>query len=127
MNKLDLQKYRNQVRQLVQGLYIKVNTVNINPSNSIEHEIIKLKICYFLQKEGKQYITEAKVYRTNQATGRADIIVLDDRQIIEIMVSESLDELKFKIRKYPNIEIIAVRSFEEYKSDAYHIIKQELI
>ena len=37
----------------------KLNAVFISPGNSLEHEKLKLEVCYQFRKEGIPYITEA--------------------------------------------------------------------
>ena len=57
------------------------NSVYLNPSNSLEHELAKARVCYELQKEKKKFITEA----VENATGlRRDVVCLDDGEIFEI-------------------------------------------
>ena len=73
------------------------------------------------------FITEAS-FRNYR--GKADILVLDEAKVIEIMVSEKLNNVEWKSRKYPKVfEIVAVNSSEEYFSGNYSLVrqKQELI
>ena len=125
MNQEQLGKLRNDVlRHCIRHLSYKRNVINLNTGNTVQHEQIKFRICYELQKQGIHYITEARM--GNKAI--ADILVLDKSQIIEILVSESEDEVKYKVRKYPEgIEIVSVRSWEEYETGHYKIVKQKLI
>jgi len=73
------------------------NCIRINVNNSFEHEVAKLRICYELIKEGKEIITEAIF---NNGT-RADIVVLDDYKIIEVLYSESEEACLEKAKSYP--------------------------
>ena len=119
MNQEQLNQFRNRVRSLITRLNIKRNVIYLNTHNSKQHEKIKFEICYELQKQKKHYITEAPLRtvggRGTKGTGIADIVVLDDCQAIEIMFSETINDLKWKTKKFPRqFEIIAVRSFEEY-------------
>ena len=57
------------------------NAVYLNPSNSLEHEQAKVKVCYDLQSEGKKFITEAV---DNETDLRRDVVCLDDGEIFEI-------------------------------------------
>ena len=75
------------------------NCIRINTNNSIEHEITKLRICYDLIKSGKEVITEA-IFANG---ARADIVVLDDYKIIEILHSESESGCLEKSKKYPDL------------------------
>ena len=64
----------------------KPNSVHLNPHNTIQHELKKTEVCYNLQKEKKQFITEAVDNKTNL---RRDIICLDDGIVHEIENSKS--------------------------------------
>ena len=75
------------------------NCIRINVNNSIEHEFAKLKICYELIKSGKEVVTEA-IFNNGS---RADIVVLDDYKIIEVLYSESEVGCLEKARKYPDL------------------------
>lgn len=88
------------------------NCVRISTANSLEHEIKKLQICYELIKEGKEVITEA-IFDNGS---RADILVLDDHRIIEILQSEEETDCVRKIEKYPDffeLEMVKVSSDKE--------------
>jgi len=125
MNILEKMKFRNDVARLIGRLSVKRNVVNFNAHNTVEHEMIKARICFELQKLGIHYITEAPFKKANSfQSGQADILVLDKCQVIEIMVSEKLSELEWKIRKFPKeLEIIAVTSWQDYFSENYKVIK----
>ena len=85
------------------------NCIRINVNNSIEHEITKLKISYDLIKSGKEIITEAIFVNGS----RADIVVLDDYKIIEVLYSESEAACLEKAKKYPDLfELEMVRAKE---------------
>ena len=71
--------------------------IRINPSNSYEHEKAKFDECYELAKNGKEYLTEA-IFHNGK---RADIIVLDENRVIEILHTEKLEEAKEKVKGYP--------------------------
>ena len=91
--------------------YIKIgqilNAVEIHTSNSLEHELKKLEICYNLKKEGHNFMTEAILKNGS----RPDIIVLDVKPPIayEVMKSESDESIKNKETTYGDIKIIPVR------------------
>ncbi len=54
----------------------------------------------------------------------ADILILDDGMIIEVMVSETLEQVKYKTQKYPrNLDIIAVTDWSEYFEGKYTLIR----
>ena len=125
LNKNGLLEFRNNIKaRLVRTLGVKENIVIFNTHNSWQHELIKARICFELQKQGKRYITELKM----GGKGIADIVVLDDARIIEILVSETLEQAEYKVRKYPScVEVVAVRSHEEYFNDEYKLIKDRMI
>ena len=85
------------------------NCIRINVNNSIEHEITKLRVCYDLIKSGKEVVTEAIFVNGS----RADIVVLDDYKIIEVLYSESEAACLEKAKKYPSLfELEMVRAKE---------------
>lgn len=100
MNKQDLNRIRNDAMRTIRHSN-KVgshrNCIRINTANSLEHEIAKLKICYDLIKDGKEVITEA-IFNNGS---RADILILDNNKIIEILHSEKEMDCKKKSEKYP--------------------------
>jgi hypothetical protein len=102
MNKQDLMRKRNDAMRMIRHsnkIGSHRNCIRISVANSLEHEITKFKICYDLIKNGKEVITEA-IFDNGS---RADILVLDDHKIIEILHSENEDDCKEKIKKYPSI------------------------
>jgi len=106
MNKKDLMIKRNKTARLVKYRdRILRNTIRVNPSNSFVHELAKFLICWDLSSRGKHYITEANF----ETGGRADILVLDEGEAIEIMHSETEEKLKQK--SYP-VPVYPVRSWE---------------
>ena len=126
MNQQLIQEKRNNIRRLVRSATIKPNVVYFNTHNSWTHERIKAKICYHLQSLGKHYITEAPF--GVEETGIADILNLDDAQIIEILYSETLKQCEWKARKFPDcIEVVAVKKARDYIEGNYKVIKMELI
>ena len=101
MNKKDLATKRNDTQRLyhVPGMANitnrKRNAVFISPSNSLEHEIGKMKVCYELRKEKMQFITEAVCNKTQK---RRDVVCLDDGMIFEIETDKKRAE-RFKDQK----------------------------
>lgn len=57
----------------------------------------KYLICRFLMKNNFEFYTEAKLI----GGGRADIFVLDKGLIIEVLSSETVEQLAEKTKKYP--------------------------
>lgn len=105
MNKLDLMRKRNDAMREIR-ISNKVgshrNCIRINVNNSFEHELAKLRICYDLIKSGKEVFTEA-VFDNGS---RADIVVLDDYRIIEVLCSESEESCLEKAKKYPSLFVL---------------------
>jgi len=111
MNKQDLLRKRNDAMREIKytnkaGSHRQCIRINVN--NSIEHEIAKLHICYDLIKSGKEVVTEAVFVNGS----RADIVVLDDFKIIEILYSEDEESCLEKSKRYPSLfelEMVKVR------------------
>ena len=102
MNKQDLMKKRNDATREIR-ISNKIgshrNCIRINTANSLEHELAKLRVCYELIKSGKEVFTEAIF--VNGA--RADILVLDDHRVIEILSSEKESDCISKCGSYPDL------------------------
>lgn len=119
MNKQDLMKKRNDAMREIR-FSNKVgshrNCIRINVGNSIEHELAKLKICYGLIKEGKEVITEA-IFNNGS---RADILVLDDYKIIEILYSEDERSCLEKSKRYPALFVLEmIRTYDTKKTKSH--------
>ena len=108
---LKLEKKRNDVRRTYLDeswlLNNKRNVINLG-SGGIKHEVAKLITCLKLREEGKEFYTEARM----KGGGIADIFVLDDTEIIEILSSETNEMLSEKIKKYPSIFITKLNADE---------------
>ena len=102
MNNMDLMRKRNDAMRKIR-MSNKVgshrNCIRINVNNSFEHEITKLRICYDLIKSGKEVFTEA-IFDNGS---RADILVLDDHKVIEVLCSEKEKDCLEKANKYPDL------------------------
>ena len=113
MNKLDLMRKRNDAMREIKytnkaGSHR--NCIRINVNNSLDHEIAKLRICYELIRGGKEVFTEAVFVNGS----RADILVLDDFKIIEILCSESEEACLEKSRKYPDLFELEMVKLKKY-------------
>lgn len=105
MNKQELLRKRNDAMREIRHsnkIGSHRNCIRINVANSLEHEIAKLRICYDLIKDGKEVITEA-IFNNNS---RADIVVLDDYKIIEILCSEDEKSCLEKVKRYPELFVL---------------------
>ncbi len=124
MNQDQLNRYRNNIISYVKCYPVKRNIVNLNTHNSVEHEQIKFRICYELKKQNIHFVTEAKMHDGKK--GIADILILDKGEVIEICVSETLDEVKEKTEKYPKmVDIISVTDSEQYFEGTYKLIREK--
>ena len=109
MNKRQLAIKRNDTMRLLDPHQRRPkNCVRLNASNTLEHEIAKFKICWELLHEGKEFITEAAF--TNGK--RADILVLDTGDVIEILHSETKEMAQKKCADYPVERVIFILSSE---------------
>ena len=102
MNKQYLFKKRNYAMREIRHsnkIGSHRNCIRINVNNSIEHEITKLRVCYDLIKSGKEVVTEA-IFNNGS---RADIVILDNHKIIEVLYSESEAACLEKAKKYPDL------------------------
>ena len=123
MNQLELQSYRNKIASLCISFHTKQNVVYFNTHNSVQHEMLKARLCFELQKTGVRYITEAPL-NGRKGEGKADILVLDTAEVIEILVSEKVNEVEHKTMKYPEeLTILAVSNWEDYFNGSYTTIR----
>ena len=98
MKKVTLQERRNQCARLLKdGMRLNLWDPRFNTHNTEEHEIGKAKLLYRLKKEGKHAIAEA-IFKNG---ARADILVLDDFRVIEVLKSEKESEALRKADYYP--------------------------
>ena len=82
----------------------------IHKPNSLQHELAKMEVCYWLKKLGCSFITEAT---SNSSGQRHDIVCLDTGQIFECEISpqrakrfEGTDIIVIKLWENPNIKEI---------------------
>ena len=92
-----VQLRRNACLSLVRSGNRKLNDVRTSDSESLKHRQKKEEICAGLEAAGKQFITEA-IFKTG---GRADILILDDFKVIEIVHSENAQSILDKQKSYP--------------------------
>lgn len=122
MNKADLLIYRNRIIRLVDTQRFRIDRKAIYfGSGSKKHEQIKFDICWELKKMKMEFVTEA---RFKNEKGVADILILDTGTVIEILVSETLEQVKEKVKKYPDeLEVVATTGIREYLKGDYKIIR----
>jgi len=102
------QKRRNECMQLVRiSNRNTVCEIRYSNSESKKHIDKKKEICAELILQGKQFLTEA-IFENG---GRADILVLDDFEVIEILSSETERAFEQKKDYYPRgLNIRSVRA-----------------
>jgi len=76
-----------------------INCIRLSPANSWIHEKKKIEICWFLLKNNMKFVTEAIF---DDSKGRADILVLDNGVVYEVLHTESLDQAKKKDQHLPS-------------------------
>lgn len=96
------QAKRNACIRLVRPSNRKINEIRVSEGENKSHQDMKIDICKQLISQGKHFITEA-IFESGD---RADILVLDDFRVIEILNSEKEKSLEEKRKKYPqNLDI----------------------
>ena len=103
-----IQEARNQARRLIElSNRGRSNSIAIGANESLLHARKKFDICWDLIQNNKEFYTECKFV----SGGRADIFILDDSKVIEIVCSETEESLAEKAKKYPfgvDIEVVRV-------------------
>lgn len=90
------------------------NSIRINTHNTVEHELAKAKLAYFLIKDKKTVFTEM-VFKNG---ARADIFVPEDFVVYEILHSETKEMLEKKTSVYPfELTVFSYHSNEILKND----------
>lgn len=97
-SKTQLDLTRKETRAtLSKSFNLREGVIKINAHNTMIHEISKAIVCYELAKQGKTFITEG-IFENGK---RADIVVLEDFEAIEILHTEQEKNLLNKNRDYP--------------------------
>jgi len=76
-----------------------LDCIKISTTNSLTHEITKLKKCYDIKKKGHHFLTEAMFKGIGK--GRCDVVDLNEGVIYEVLETESLEDAKEKAARYP--------------------------
>lgn len=119
MNKVRKQWMRNRLIQKIRfsnrsGSHS--GCIRVFCNNDYKHEKKKFDVCWSLLKAGYEIFTEAIF--TNGS--RADIVGIKDGKglIVEILHTETKEQLAEKIKKYPSdFEIISVRTEEKLNNE----------
>jgi hypothetical protein len=75
----------------------KANVVKLSKGNTFEHEFAKFLLCWELLQTGKIFVTEAKMINNL----RADIYVVGDNEVYEVVCTETNKSIEKKKRDYP--------------------------
>ena len=110
MNQLQLFKRRNYVKNLIRVMNRNKNALKWGSGESDAHIQMKLEICKYLKKQGKEYYTEAILVKSGL---RCDIINADDQVIIEVYETETQESLDRKKKLYP-LPIIFVKADQPF-------------
>ena len=90
------------------------NSVRLNSHNTLDHELAKTKLSYFLIRNGNKILTEV-VFDNGS---RADILDLSNMVVYEILHSEKIEEALKKREYYPEVfEIVNLTSKEVLEED----------
>lgn len=88
-------------KRILDELAHQNNNFSVNVHSSLEHEKRKLEEFYRRKKLGHEVMTEVK---TKNGKCRFDLLDLSEGngKIIEVLHSETLEEAKKKVKKYPD-------------------------
>ncbi len=79
---------------------------------TLKHAAKIFEICYWLNKHGRTFYTEA-VFKN---LSRADIFILEDRVAIEVMDSENQKSIDSKRERYP-CRIVEIQKDQEWEEE----------
>ncbi len=119
MGKMNIERNRNETRNLLdQAFSTKENCVRFGANETFEHAWAKFVLCWEAHLEEKHFVTEAIFAK---GSGRADILILDDNEVWEVLHSESVESLEEKMKKYPVANVLGFstvrvieKNMEEY-------------
>ena len=91
---------RNEARRLISlSNRNHSNCIRIGENETYNHARAKFEVCKKLLDGGNEFYTEC-IFENNQ--GRADIFCLDTKVVVEILSTETLEQCKEKVEKYPS-------------------------
>jgi len=112
MNKKEMIQRRYGVAGLIRLSNRHRNVLKFSVSEKDAHIDMKLEICKWLKRNGKEFYTEAIFQKGN---GRADIINADDQVVYEVYNTETEKSLIRKSHKYPDsLDIIFVDANQSF-------------
>ena len=95
-----------------------VDMIKIGANNTYEHEMAKAKICLFLKKNKRHFVTEAIL--KNQM-GRIDVFDITNSIAYEVVMTEKGESIQVKKDKYPIdlVELNAIDILETIPDNLY--------
>ena len=109
MNQIELQRKRNETSRLVRFSNRKPHGLYWGTGETDAHIQMKLEICKWLKRQGKEFMTES-IFENGL---RADVLNLDDAIAYEVMESESMESIKKKVDDYP-VDVIWVQARQPF-------------
>lgn len=96
----DIMRRRNEARRYLDPFKRgRSCVIKTGKNESKEHADTKIIYCNWLLGMNKEFYVEA--YFCKPYKGRPDIVVLDDFLIVEVLWTETLEELAQKTKTYP--------------------------
>lgn len=90
-------KEKNCLREISPHYKKNLNLISVHDNNTIEHELAKCKVCIYLKKQSRKFLTECKF----ENNCRADVFDITKGLCYEIVHSESLKSIELKRNIYP--------------------------
>jgi len=84
---------------------LRVNSVRGSKTESMEHFLMKAKLCKLIMDKGYEFITEAifeKSVNMKSEYRRADIFITDNFTVIEVYNKEKQESIEKKRKYYKN-------------------------
>lgn len=107
MNKQEIIN-KNKRKYLEWGFLNQQNCVKVHGSENKEHFLKKAELCYGLKREGRTFITEAKL-KGNKFIPDILLIDCEPMEAIEIMNSEKQESIEKKREQYDGLIIREVK------------------
>ena len=88
----------DNLRLLDEGYRKDVDCIKIGANNTYDHEMAKARVCIYLKKNKRHFVTEA-YFKNNK--GRVDVLDVSEGICYEIVHTESVKSIELKKGKYP--------------------------
>jgi len=105
--------------QLIDHAYnVREGTIKYGKGVTLNHLLAMAKVSWMLKRLNKRHYTEL-IFKKELGVGRADIFVVNDLIVYEILCSESISKFKeIKLQNYPaGLEIIPLKAEDVLKED----------